>query len=287
MDNSVLDRKLKSLIKVCMDSKNYKKLAVVGFVLISNALNKIGIKLCIRPREKTSDESIANYIKLINSVLTKNFNISLIDKELVYKIKIIEQQFIKRKGDVPFEYIKEIFGIYYDLRKLDIPNLHETFKDDYIPSLTNLGLYNFCSSGSTKGNKTQPEKLKSLLLYQIKEKELLIQKKMQKKFNRELFENALYLKKVKHSLKNQDNERIEIKGQLGNNLIYKKLLEEILGYLFLGVFILFFLVGLIIAIEAMMFPSLAVALSILLLISFAISALFFILYWNYFWKEGD
>jgi len=280
-----MDVKLKSLINICKQSGNIKKLAIVSFILTSNTLDEIGIKIGMRPREKTSGEAILSYMKLINSVLNNNFQMKLIDNEIIQRIKIIEIQFIKRKGDIPIDYIKEVFSIYYDLRKLNIPNLYDSYSENYTSQ--NSALYALYSSKKSKNNKSKSDRLKSLILHKLKEEELSLQKKLNKHYDRELFENAIYLKNVRHSIKNEGTSKIEIKGNLKDNMTYQRSLENLLGYSFIGAFILFFLLGLVIGIEAITNPSLAGSLSILLLISFGTSTLFFVLYWNYFWRQDN
>ena len=44
MSERLLDLKLKRLIQLCKETGNYKKLAVVSFVLVSNMVDEIGIK---------------------------------------------------------------------------------------------------------------------------------------------------------------------------------------------------------------------------------------------------
>jgi hypothetical protein len=58
MNEQLLDLKLKRLIQLCKETHNYKKLAVVSFVLTSNAVDEIGIKLGMRSREKSAGEKI-------------------------------------------------------------------------------------------------------------------------------------------------------------------------------------------------------------------------------------
>jgi len=108
---------------------------------------------------------------------------------------------------------------------------------------------------------------------------------LNKKYDREHFERYLNLRGMMMNIRDNDSEKVEIKGNLKDNISYRGTLEDLLGYSFIGAFILFFLLGLVIAIEAMFHPSLAGSLSILLLISFGTSTLFFILYWNYFWRQ--
>ena len=66
------DTKLKNLIVVCKETNNFKKLAVVGFVLISNQLNEIGIKLGTRKR---SGEMLVEYMERINHIFQQNLGI--------------------------------------------------------------------------------------------------------------------------------------------------------------------------------------------------------------------
>ena len=108
---------------------------------------------------------------------------------------------------------------------------------------------------------------------------------MKKKYSKELFENAVYLKKARKTLENQDKKKIEIKGQLKDNLNYQDSLSELIGYSLIGIFILFFLLGVATVIEAFLRPNLTTTLSVLLLIFFSMSVLFIVLYWNYFKRE--
>ena len=52
MNTQFIDTKIKSLIQICKDTKNYRKLTIVGYALISNILDETGIKLGLRPRDK-------------------------------------------------------------------------------------------------------------------------------------------------------------------------------------------------------------------------------------------
>ncbi|MFX1257056.1 MAG: hypothetical protein ACFFAN_04305 [Promethearchaeota archaeon] len=280
-----MDSKLKSLIKVCKETGNYKKLAVVSFILTSNLLDEIGVKLGIRPRNKDSNETIFRYMKLINSIIENNFNIVIFKENLISVVKEIEAQFLKRKGDIPLKYIIEIYKIYYELRKIEVPNLYESYKSNLISRSSDLNTY-YMLSGKKKRSKQNSDKIKPLILHKIRETELSVQKELEKEYNKELFESALYLKKVKSSIKNQEKGKVEIKGRLKENISYQRSLDDILGYSFIGVFILFFLLGLVVVIEAICNPSYTGTLSILLLVTFGPATLFFIIFWNYF-RKGD
>lgn len=251
--------------------------------MLSNKVDEIGVKLGMRNRDKSSGESISKYMGLINSLLKENFNITLIEIELIGNIKIIEPQFIERKGDIPMDYIKEVFNIYFDLKKLDIPNCYEQI--EWNSPTSNSALYTLYSSNNHTKRKNKSDKLKVLLLHNLKEEEYSLQKQLDKKYDRALFERAVGLRQVKDAIEKKD--KVEISGSLKDNISYQRTLEDLLGYSFIGAFLLFFLIGIIITIEAVLFPSLTGSLSILLLLSFGTSTLFFIIYWNYFWRQSN
>ena len=286
MNYSIIDSKLKSLIVVCKETGNNKKLAVVSFILVSNILDEIGIKLGIRPRKKNqpSEEKVFEYLKLINSILTKSLKITLFNEDFISEVEVIELQFLKKKGNIPFEYIKKIFESYYNIRKLDIPNLHETFKDELNGLHNETDLYSLMATGNVKNK--QPDKVKSLILHKIREKEVGLQNELRKNYDKGLFESALYLQRVKSSLKNDDKKKIELKGQLKNNINYQVSLDAIFGYFLIGVVILFFLLGIIMSMYAVFHPSLTGTISPLFLATYGMGVFCFVLYWNYF-KKGD
>ncbi|MBY9012869.1 MAG: hypothetical protein KGD70_10890, partial [Candidatus Lokiarchaeota archaeon] len=83
MKEQLLDLKLKRLIQLCKETQNYKKLAVVSFVLTSNTIDEIGIKLGMRPREKNDGEKIFEYMELVNKIFSLNFRIKIFKPEIV------------------------------------------------------------------------------------------------------------------------------------------------------------------------------------------------------------
>jgi len=284
MKPSILDSKLKSLIQICKETENYRKLAVVSFILTSNLLDEIGIKLGIRPRKINSNEKIFDYMKLINQVIQNNIQVVLFKDELINTLRSIELIFLKKEGDIPFQYIKTMFTIYYDLRKLDIPNLHENIKDMDVIEPSDTKLFSFLSP--QKRSKRNPDSLKSLILNNLREKELTIRRDLNKNFNKNLFEKAFHLKGLRSAIKTQGNDKIKISGRLKDNINYQTSLDEITSYLFIGAFLLFFLLGFIVIIEAIIYPFLTGSLSVLILMFIGPGILFFLVYWNYFHEEG-
>lgn len=282
MNYKVLDLKLKNLIQLCKETGNYKKISVVSFILTSNILNEIGLKLGLRPRNMKSGEKIYEYMRLINKILIENLKLSLFDEEDIESIREIENLFLKKKGDMPFHCIKRIFSIYYELRKLEIPNLYESVNDDDFTAKTNLKVF---SSRSSK-NKGNSDRFKPLILHKIREKELIIQKELKNGFNKDTFESAIYLKKFKDSYKSRGMNKTKLQGQLKDSINYQSSLDDVIGHVFVGFSIIFFMLGIIVIVETIFFPHLTVTFSYLILMFFGPGMLLFFTYWYYFRREG-
>jgi hypothetical protein len=198
---AILDSKLISLINVCKKTGNFKKIAVVSFVLIDNMVNEIGIRLGIRPRKKTSGEKIFEYIAIINEIFQKNLEVQIFKDTILRKIKLIELAFLKKKGDLPLQAIKEILKFYYELRKLEVPNLHEQINEDTLPLSENTELYSNFFSSSLKIRKNG-DFFKSMLLNELKRERKDLKKPLSEKITKDMLERAIYLKAAKESIEN-------------------------------------------------------------------------------------
>ncbi len=284
MNETIIDSKLKHLIQVCKETQNYKKLAVSGFILISNKMDEMGIRLGLRPRNKEKDEMLFEYMKLINDVFMTNLKIHIFKQERLETLKQCETLFLRKKGDVPYNYVKKIFLLYYELRKLDIPNLHEQLKEDNLIKTTNANLFSFLSpKGRQKKNDTN--KLRPLILHKVREKEIALRETLNYDFNAKTFEQAIYLKKIKKGLEENGKHKIVIQGALKDNINYQLSLKSILGYFILGVFLVAFCFGFVVLIEMMLFPFTVGIFGLSILLLFGVAALFLILYWQNFRGE--
>jgi hypothetical protein len=233
---------------VCKETKNYKKLAVVSFILTSNRINEIGIHLGVRPRKKASGEKIFEYMEVINEIFQDNLKIPIFQRKHIEAIRECETLFLKSRGNIPYEYIKTIFQIYYELRKLDVLNLHKGLEyDDFIES-SKLGVFSFLSP-KTKRKQKNSSDLRPLILQKIREREIRIQKNLQSKLDSQQFETAIYLRSVKNSLINDKKGKITIQGALKDNIRYQKSIENIYGYFIIGLIILLASIGLTILYE--------------------------------------
>jgi len=275
----IIDTKLKKLIQICKETCNYKKLAVVSFILTSNLLDVIGVKLGLRARNKEKNERLYDYMEKINGVVENNVRSTLFKSSLLEIIRQVEPIFLKMKGDISLEFIQQMFYLYYDLRKLDIPNVYEGLQLDDVYQTPHLKLFSFLSRQNSRKNQDE-NKIKPLLLYKIQEQERTIQQQLSKQFDKDSFKQILSLKALKKSL-NDKTGKITIKGALKENLNYMNSVENIVKYAIIGCMLTFLLIGSIILVEMIFYPNLTFNISPILLVCFFSSLFFILLYRNY------
>ncbi|MFX1448991.1 MAG: hypothetical protein ACFFCG_12825 [Promethearchaeota archaeon] len=275
MKEQLLDLKLKRLIQLCMETQNYKKLAVVCFILTSNTIDEIGIKLGMRPREKNSGEKIFEYMELVNKIFSLNFRIKVFKSEVIENLSQIELLFLKKEGDLGLEHIREVFDIYYELRKLEVPNLHENINSDILDRNRSISMFSALSGQNSRSKKDGA--FNPILLHKFKEEEKALQIQLEKEFDKELFEKMLHLKTIRKNIEQRSKGKIIISGSLKDNISYRQSKENIGQFLVFGLIILFAMIGFITVVESFMFGVLSEIISYNMLICFgAIIVLYFI-----------
>lgn len=276
MKEQLLDLKLKKLIQLCKETQNYKKLAVVSFILTSNTIDEIGIKLGMRPREKNAGEKIFEYMELVNKIFSLNFRIKVFKPEIIESISQIELLFLKKEGDLGLDHVREVFDIYYELRKLEVPNLHENINSDILDRNRSISMFSFLSGGQNLRNKKEGA-FNPILLHKFREEEKALQIQLEKEFDKEVFEKILHLKTIRKNIEQRSKGKIVISGSLKDNISYRQSKEHIGQFLMLGLIILFAMIGIVSVIESFMFGVLSVVISYNMLICFgAILVLYFI-----------
>ncbi|MFX0019566.1 MAG: hypothetical protein ACFFAK_01935 [Promethearchaeota archaeon] len=285
MNIQLSDSKLKNLIRLCKATGNYKKLAVVGLILISNKVDEISAKLGIRARKKTEYEHLFEYIEFINQIFYKSVQVIIVPEEIVESLKTIELLFMKLRGDLPYNHIKELYEIYYEIRKIDVPNVYKSFEAKDMHEYSDLNLFSYLTN---KGKKkiNHRDRVKSLLFQQIAQKQKVLRKSMEDSFNKDSFEQTLQLNRLKSSLKNKSKGRISATGKLTYNIYYQISQQVSLKYLLLGGVIVFILLDAVIIYESLVFQHLVSVLSMYLITFLGVALLLFIIYRKLF-KRGE
>lgn len=276
------DDQIKELIEICKHTKNYKKIAVVGFMLINNRANVLGVKLGIRPRNR-ENESLYDYLSNINTILTTNFEINLFRDDFLTKIKKYEIIFTKNRGEMPFRYLSEIYELYYELRKIEVPDLWKKVSPEMLPGgISEMGFFSSFLSGLSQNEEQDP--FQKLMLHNFHQQETKLKARLKQKYDPNAFESAILLKRMKTTLEQNKSGKILLKGTLKDNIVYKNSLNSILGYFLLGISILLGLVGVVCLFQAVYFPPIASPLSMIILLLFGSAAFFFYIYWSQFMK---
>jgi len=276
MKEQLLDLKLKRLIQLCKETQNYKKLAVVSFVLTSNTIDEIGIKLGMRPREKNDGEKIFEYMELVNRIFSLNFRIKIFKLEIIEVLSQIELLFLKKEGDLGLDHVREVFDIYYELRKLEVPNLHENINSDILDRNRSISMFSFLSVGQNSKNKKEGA-FNPILLHKFREEEKALQIQLEREFDKETFEKILHLKTIRKNIEQRSKGKIIISGSLKDNISYRQSKETIGQFLVFGLIVLFAMIGIVTVIESFMFGVLSEVISYNMLICFgAIIVLYFI-----------
>ncbi|MHA2180480.1 MAG: hypothetical protein ACXAAH_03560 [Promethearchaeota archaeon] len=281
MSNNVLDLKLQSLITACKASGNFKKLSVVGFVLTSNIVDEISIKLGMRPRRKKEQEKLCDYLSVVNEIFEKNLQIIIFQTKLIESLREVELLFLKCRGDLPYEYIKQLITIYYELRKFEVPNLYKGMVGEDLFNHSSMGTLSYFSRDSKSRKRNEENKFKPILEHTISQKEKQVQTKLNRKLTQTDLEMAIHLRKMKNSLDNKRKNKISLSGSLKDNLTYEQSQNKLLGYFLLGVALLSILFGIILIIEMFLLPSTMAALNNILLLSFGFGFLVIIIYHKY------
>ena len=280
MTYNVLDLKLRSLIHACKASGNFKKLSVVGFILTSNIIDEISIKLGMRPRRKKEQEKLFEYLYLVNEVFEKNLQITIFHSQLIGSLKEVELLFLRSRGDLPHEYIKQLIDLYYELRKFEIPNLHKGMTGEDFFENSSMGTLNFFSRGS-KSKKENENKFKPILQHTINQKERQIQTRLNRKLTQSDLEMAINLRKIKNSLGKKGKQKIILQGSLKDSIVYEQSQSKLIGYLILGIILLSVSFGAVVLVEMLLLPVTMEPLNHVVLLSFGIAFLFIIVYRNY------
>ncbi|MBD3215231.1 MAG: hypothetical protein GF311_21670 [Candidatus Lokiarchaeota archaeon] len=282
LERKTEDDQIKELIEICKHTKNYKKIAVVGFMLINNRANELGVKLGIRPRNR-ENESLYDYLSNINTILTTNFEINLFRDDFLTNLKKYEIIFTKQRGEMPFQYLSEIYELYYELRKLEVPDLWKKVSPEMLPrGISEISFLSSFLSGSSQKEEQDP--IQKIILHNFQRHETQLKARLKQKYDPNTFESAILLKRVKTILEQNKSGKILLKGTLKDNIIYKHSLNSTIGFFLLGISILLGMVGVVCLFQAVLFPTISSSLSMIILLFFGSAAFFFYIYWSQFMK---
>jgi hypothetical protein len=286
MEGPLLDSKLKQLIKLCKVSQNYKKLGIIAFILISNTIDEISTRLAIRPRKKAEGEKLWTYMGFINHIFQEYIQATILPPEVIEQIKIIEILFFKLKGDLPYDHVKELYAIYFQLRKIKVPNLYESANINDLPSQTNFNLL-FSLADTHKTKRPDTTKFKTMLMHYIQQEETKLKIALKANYDKDAFERALYLKKMKHNITSPTIGILSPGTHLTTHALYQISQFGSLKYIVWAGIVLFALLFGVILMEAVLYPYITGAVGIYLICFLSLALLLFLVHHKYISKRRD
>jgi hypothetical protein len=209
--------KLQTLILVCKRTKNFKKLADTGYYLVSNQANEIGIRLGFRARKSISQskslkfftnkvdyrkEMIYEYLDHINSNFSEKLDVKIFGPKIIKNLKKVELLYIKSNGNLELNHTSTLFDLYFELKKLEIPNLHKKVSKSKIYKVAPFSIYSsFLNSFNSNKNKEKEEReklgIKNLIFFQLQKKERALKTELQRDYDPKLLETILMLNQIK------------------------------------------------------------------------------------------
>ncbi len=273
-----VDIKLKMLIQACKETGNFKKITVTGFILLSNKIQEIALKLGMRPRNEAKDELLFDYMNMVNELFKKNLKVQIFNPDIFESVKKIELLFLRNRGDLPKTYTRELLRVYYLLRKFEIPNLYKSATGEGYFEDSNLNMLNFLSPNARKNKNKNTSKFRPLILQKVREQERALQNTLNNKLDQTNLERALFLKKLKEGITKSGNSKISLRGVLKDSVDYNQSPSIFIKYFMIGFALLCALCGITILIEALQFPLISDVLSQTLFIFFGVIIVLILLY---------
>lgn len=290
-DNEELDLKLKALIKLSKENNDSRRAAIVFYLLIRRILNEKGIYLGFAPLISKKERRAFEYMNAINSVMESSFNFHLFDKEMVNKVQKYELLYLKGPSLFSFDSLKELINIYYDLRKLEVPNMYNINNDicmsesSLIPAAHQFLLIKNNSRTGLLFKKGKEDHLRQYLTLDLTQKEQNIQNTLKKAYNKTSFEQLLHFRKLKQDLKNGISSKFMIKGKIKENSLYRQSLNEIPGFFLLGFAFVFLMLSIVFFIQDFIRPEIAGSFTIISFMLFGSAILIILIYWKLFYQE--
>ncbi|MHA1508929.1 MAG: hypothetical protein ACTSO6_09540, partial [Promethearchaeota archaeon] len=189
--------------------------------------------------------------------------------EMIHNLSQIELLFLKRQGDVTLEQVKGVIEMYYELRKLEVPNLHENINSELLSRNRTVSMFSFLSGGQSKKRKSE-NALNPILMQRFKDEERALQIQLDQQFDKNAFEKILHLKTVRKNLEQKSKGKITISGALKDNISYRQSKENIGQLMIFSIIILFSMIGAVLLVESFMYGVLSVSISNTTLICFGV-----------------
>lgn len=244
MTFSAEDLKLKQFIKLSLKGNKIRNATNVLYMLISNKIDEIGIKLGLIPRRKEVHETLSNYMSLINKIFQINFEITIFPEVYITPVKVVELAFNRKAlhDEFPKAYLKELTVLYFAVNHLKIPNLHQHLKDTEIMDNRTVTLMSFLGRKINSTDNSNP--MKTILLQKIRQDQQELKASLHNSLDQENLVKMIQLKTLERSLLARSKKaKIKISGSLQDNINYTLLTSTSNHYGLLGILFTFIMIS--------------------------------------------
>ncbi|MBN1801441.1 MAG: hypothetical protein JW891_08045 [Candidatus Lokiarchaeota archaeon] len=288
----VLDAKLRHLVQLCLETNNNKKLSIVFINLIINHVRETGIRMGFSQIIEEQGKNAWICMEMINDSIEKKLGKGIFKTDMIEKTKKLEKVFEKAGQSIPIKNIPELIGLYYDLRKIEAPNFSHVKSESFQKNKSdNMLIFNSLTLPQNRNSifsfkKERTDIVKNLLLREIKQKQANLENSLNKRYDKNQFEELYQLKSCEENLKNNNNNKIKCAGNISSNIFYKRSTQEIPGYFLLGTSIASILFFILLLIQNILHPEISEACYGMSLLFFVLILFTLAIYWFIYLKEG-
>ncbi len=290
-DYEELDLKLKDLVQLSKKNNDSKRAAVVFYLLIRREINKKGIYLGFAPLISKKERKAFEYMNAINAIMEANFHFYLFNKNVVANVQKYELLYLRSPGSFSFDSLKELINIYYELRQLEVPNMYHSLDEMNFNSISlamNKSKLFSLSSNKKVGSffrRKEPNQVTQYLSLDVEQKERMTEEKLKIGYDKKSFEELLQLRKLKKEIKEGNSPKISFKGKLKENPYYQQEIDQVPGFILIGLAVLFIMLAVLLFLQDYLLPEIAGSFTLLSFALFGGAILIILFYWKLFYQE--
>ncbi|MFX1399337.1 MAG: hypothetical protein ACFFAS_20110 [Promethearchaeota archaeon] len=296
----VLDAKIKNLVSICFETNNEKKLSTVFVVLIRNLVKEKGISMGFPVFIRKDGFKAYIYMEGINKILENNLGQHIFKSEIINETKKLELAFEKSEGKISMRHIPQLIELYYELRKIEVPDFINLKGRSNIENNDNFDYYGPLLRGTNRNSifpsrKQERNVVKEYLIRDISRKEADLHKSLDERYDKNKIEDLYRLKSLQVKILQHNSQKIGYSGALKKigysgalktNSDYKSTINNIPGYFLLGIGITSILLFSVLLTQSVLYPEIGEVIHGISLFTFCVGFFTITMYWFLYVREG-
>lgn len=220
--------KFKKLVEICVETKNYRKIAAITLAMIKNEVNSHLITLNL---PLSSDASIHEMMSHVNTILREKFGIIPYKGSMITQLKLIENLMEKGKGIIPVRFIKDAISLYYDVRQISLLPFNSV--TEHSPSKFSKGLISRFSQSNNESI------IQKLISDELSSREKTLRSKIEVWKDENALKELQKISFLKESLTSDAKRKIRLNDRsVTQDQRYFLFFTQSKAYPFLGIFFL-------------------------------------------------